>query len=187
VKVLRFVLALAIPLIAASPDIRKLSTEQKIELIEKEQAPSKSEIIFNQSELNAYIVRKLPEVAPQGVRNTKLELYQGKATGYAIIDFPKLRRHSQGDLSDWFLRKLIGGERPVTVVASLKSSGGMATVDVQSVEINGRTISGRSLDLLIDMFVLPLYPEAKIGEPFELNRKVDHIEVAPGAARVYMR
>ena len=34
---------------------------------------------------------------------------------------------------------------------------------------------------------MPLYPNAKIDEPFELADRIDRIEVTPAAARVYIK
>jgi hypothetical protein len=40
------------------------------------------------------------------------------------------------------------------------------------------------LDFLIQNFVLPYYPDAKIGQPFELAHRIDRLEVRPGEVRV---
>jgi hypothetical protein len=40
---------------------------------------------------------------------------------------------------------------------------------------------------LIQTFILPLYPNAKIDEPFELADRVDRIEVKPAEVRVWMK
>ena len=69
----------------------------------------------------------------------------------------------------------------------IQSARGRATVHVTRVEIGGLAVSGASLDFLINTFLLPLYPNAKIDEPFALAHGVDRIEVTPAAARVYMR
>jgi hypothetical protein len=55
------------------------------------------------------------------------------------------------------------------------------------VEIGGLAVSGSTLDFLIHTFFMPLYPNAKIDEPFELADRIDRIEVTPAAARVYIR
>ncbi len=71
--------------------------------------------------------------------------------------------------------------------ASIQSANGRATVHLVRVEIGGLAVSGATLDFLIDTFFRPLYPDAKIDEPFELSDRVERIEVTPAEARVYIK
>jgi hypothetical protein len=57
-------------------------------------------------------------------------------------------------------------------------------VDVQKVEISGMEIDGRTLDFLIQNVLLPLYPDAAVGRPFELGHHIERLDVQPGAVRV---
>jgi hypothetical protein len=82
------------------------------------------------------------------------------------------------------MSQLLEGERPVTVTARLRSSGGNATVDVLSVQISGITLDGRTLDFLIQHFLLPVYPEAAVGRPFELGDRIERLDVQPGGVDV---
>jgi hypothetical protein len=174
---------LALALAIAGP----LTTKQKLELIESEHAAPGSKILFPQSEINSYLVTEIPHVVPQGLRAPKLQLTAGKAYGTALVDFSKLRHASQDSLGWSILGRLLEGERPVAVTAKVTSANGTATVDLEKVQISGNAISGRPLRLLLEMFVYPLYPEAKVGEPFALQHGVDRIEVLPGAAQVLMK
>lgn len=103
-----------------------------------------------------------------------------------MVDFLKLR-HAQGESTPWLISKLIEGEKFVRVNARIQSANGRATVYLQRVEISGLGVSGSTLDFLIRTFFLPLYPNAKINEPFELQDGVDRIEVVPEQARVVIR
>jgi hypothetical protein len=82
---------------------------------------------------------------------------------------------------------LLQGEHELAVTAHVRSQGGTATVDLQKVEVAGVPISGSALDFLIQNYLRPNYPDAKIGRPFELKYNMDRIEVAPGTAYVYMK
>jgi hypothetical protein len=73
------------------------------------------------------------------------------------------------------------------VTARIQSAKGRATVYLERVEIGGLAVSGSTLDFMIHNFFTPLYPNAKIDEEFELADKIDHIEVTPAEARVYIR
>jgi hypothetical protein len=76
------------------------------------------------------------------------------------------------------------GERPVSVTARIRSAGGRATVDVQRVEISGIAIDGRTLDFLVQNVLLPQYPNAVLGRPFELGHHIEKLDVQPAAVGV---
>jgi hypothetical protein len=82
------------------------------------------------------------------------------------------------------MSKLLEGERPVSVTARIRSAGGTATVDVERVEISGIVIDGRTLDFLIENILLPLYPNAVVGRPFELGHRIERLDVEPRAVGV---
>jgi hypothetical protein len=46
-----------------------------------------AQVSLSQKELNAWVEAELPKAAPEGVRNTKLELGAGSAVGTALVDF----------------------------------------------------------------------------------------------------
>ncbi len=54
-------------------------------------------------------------------------------------------------------------------------------------EISGITAEGRTLDFLITNFVVPNFPDAKIGMDFELGYNIDHFEIQPGRVVVALR
>jgi hypothetical protein len=162
------------------------SVTHKLDLIESGQAKPGSVFRFTAAELNAWARATAPVTVGEGLRQPRLELGNNSATGYALVDFLKLR-HSAGVETNWLVAKLIQGEKPVMAKAQLESGNGRATVHLQRVEIGGLTVSGATLDFLIKNFFLPLYPDAKIDEPFELAYRIDRIEVTPAEARVYIR
>ena len=43
------------------------------------------------------------------------------------------------------------------------------------------------LDFLIQNYLLPYYPEAKIGQPFELNHRMDRLDIKPNQVAVYIK
>jgi hypothetical protein len=173
---------LAAPLLpSASPDY--LAAVHKFSLIEHDRLRPGSRVVLTPPELNAYAARQVAEVAPGGVRNPRLELGSGMATASALIDFGKLRR-TEGKPPGWIMSYLLDGERPVRVVARIRSSGGTATVDLQSVAISGITIEGRLLDYLIRNYLLPAYPEAKVGQPFALGHRIERLDVQPATVGV---
>lgn len=155
----------------------------KFSLIEHERLKPGSRVVLTPAELNAYARQEIAEVAPDGVRNPRLELGSGTASASALIDFGKLRR-AQGKPPGRILAYLLDGERPVTIAARIRSSGGTATVDVQEVQISGVTIEGRMLDFLIRNYLMQAYPNAKVGQPFALGHRIERLDVQPSAVGV---
>ena len=84
------------------------------------------------------------------------------------------------------MTKLLSGERPIRVTTRIRSAAGAATVDVESVEISGFTIDGAMLDYLIEHYLVPQFPEAKVGTPFRLDHRIDRLEVKPSAVDVVL-
>jgi hypothetical protein len=159
------------------------SAKQKFGLIEAERLRPGSLVTLTYPELDAWVAREVPN----GVRNPHIKVTaSGRATGSALIDFAKVRR-AQGQEPGWLMRKLLEGERPVSVTTRIRSSGGIATVDVERVEISGVVIDGNTLDFLIQNVLLPLYPYAAVGRPFELGHRIDRLDVAPAAVNVVIR
>ncbi|MBV9508284.1 MAG: hypothetical protein JO323_25105 [Acidobacteriia bacterium] len=159
------------------------SAKEKFARIESEGLPAGSRVALSSAELNSFIEHELPSVT-DGVQNPLLELLgPGLARGSALIDFAKLRR-SQGHPPGWLMSKLLEGEHPVRVTASIRSAAGQATVDVQKVEISGIVINGSMLDFLIQHFLIPLYPTAAVGRPFALEHRMDRLEVQSGTVTV---
>ncbi len=157
-----------------------LSAKRKFDEISSDRLRPGTRVTLSLGELNAWVA----EEAPGGVRNTRLAVTApGVAAGSALVDFAKLER-SQGGQPGWLMSKLLEGERPVRVTARIRSGGGQATVDVDRVEIAGVQIDGRTLDFLIRNFLLPMYPEAAIGRPFDLGHRIDRLEVQPAAVTV---
>ena len=169
---------------AADPQVERVN--RKIDLIQSGRARPGSVLVFTVAELNAWGRAKAAEVVPEGFRDARLELGNGSATSYALVDFLKLR-HAAGIETNWLVAKLIQGEKPLKVTADIQSAHGRATVHLTRVEIGGIAVSGAPLDFLIQTFFTPLYPDAKIDQPFELADGVDRIEVTPAEARAFIR
>jgi len=173
---------LIVPLLrSASSDYQ--AAAHKVTLIQQDRVKPGSRVVLTPAQLNAYARQEVAEAAPDGVRNTLVELGPGTATASALIDFGKLRR-AEGKPPGRIMAYLLDGERPVSITARIQSSGGTATVDVQQVEISGVAIEGPMLDFLIHSYVMQAYPNAKIGEPFALGHRIERLDVQPSAVGV---
>jgi len=166
---------MSVLLVAAAPAFDNYtSAQQKFDLIVSDRLRAGARVTLTYPELDAWVARE----APNGVRNPHLAVTaSGLVRGTAIVDFAKVRK-AQGQEPGWLMRKLLEGERPVSVTARIRSGAGTATVDVERVEISGLAIDGSTLDFLIQNILLPLYPDAAIGRPFELGHKINRLEIA---------
>jgi hypothetical protein len=162
------------------------SAWRKLESIERGR-PGGTSVVFTPAELNAWVGDATRTLAPQGARNPRLELADGRATGYADIDFLKLRQAASGEAPGWLMRNLFSGVRPVKVIARIQSRNGRARVDVARVEVSGIAIEGPALDFLIEDFVRPLFPNAIVSEWFALQHGIDHFTVNSAGIAVFMR
>src|SRR3974390_635695 len=82
-----------------------LSASRKFQLIESERLRPHTRISLTSAELNAWVQQQAAASFPAGVRNTRLVLSTGAATGSASIDFGKVRR-AQGNPPGWLMSKL---------------------------------------------------------------------------------
>lgn len=156
------------------------AAKQKIDRIESGKLREGTRVTLTYAELAAWVAHE----APAGVRDPQIRVSMpGIATGSAHIDFGKVQR-AQGAKPGWLMSKLLDGERPVSVTVRMRSGGGSATVDVQKVEISGIVIDGSTLDFLIQNILLPMYPNAAIGKPFQLGDRIDHLDVLPAGVTV---
>jgi len=167
----------AIPLLfsalLSAADGGYVSAKRKLDAIDSDRLPAGTRVEFSQAELAAYVEKE----APAGVRNPRLHFGTAEVvTGTALIDFGKVE-HAQGQHPGWLMSRILEGERPVSVTARIRSANGRATVDVERVEISGIVIDGRTLDFLIQNVLLPLYPSAVVGKPFELGHRMEKLDV----------
>lgn len=157
-----------------------VSAKRKFDLIDSDRSRPGTRVELTASELNAYIEHEVPT----GVHHPKLQVISpGVTTGTAMIDFGQVRR-AQGYSPGWLMSKLLDGERPVSVTAKITSAHGQATVDVQRMVISGVEIDGKTLDFLIQNFLLAMYPDAAVDRPFELGHRIERLDVQPAAVGV---
>jgi len=157
----------------------------KLNFLFSGQAAPGSVILFPPDEVDAWVRTRVPARFP-GIRAPKVALGTGNVTASAMVDFTKILA-GEGQPLNPAVAKLFEGERPVRVVARIESSGGHAVVSPTRVEVARVAATGSALDLLVKTFLLPLFPDAKIGQPFELGLNIDHVDVRPDGVRVAIK
>src|SRR5438093_335986 len=111
------------------------SAQQKLDLIQANQAKPGSTVVFTPAEVNAWAHASLPGLVPKGVRNDHLDLGVDIITGTALVDFLKVRE-GLGKSTGTIMSKLLQGERPVKAVVRIVSSKGRATVYLTRIEMS---------------------------------------------------
>jgi hypothetical protein len=156
------------------------SARRKVDLIESGRLLPGARVDLSLPELNAFCEKEVPD----GIRNPKLVVAEPETvTGTALVDFGKLRR-AQGYQPGWLMSKLLDGERPVSATARVHTGGGKVTVEVERASISGLEIDGRTLDFIIQNFVVPFYPEATVGRPVAMGFRIERLQLAPAGVGV---
>lgn len=159
------------------------SFQKKLDDINNEKVPRGARIVLTSAEINAFARNAARDIAPRAVHDLKLVLGSGNATGTARVDFLELNK-ARGGSSNWLMERMFAGERTVKVIAHMQTSEGRGRVDVDRVEVGDVAVDGPALQFLIDHYVVPEFPNAKVGQWFKLEHHVDHLEIKPEAVTV---
>jgi hypothetical protein len=177
-------LCLAPFLSAADPQFER--AEEKLDRLVDGKASPGSEILFTPAEIEAWTREKAHEQVGDAFRNPRVTLETGTGAGSALVDFLKMRE-AKGKTTNALMAMMLQGERPLTVYVRVSSAAGRCTVYLTRVELSGAEISGALLDYLIKTFLLQMYPDVRLGEPFELGLNMERIELKPEGVRVVMK
>jgi hypothetical protein len=183
---LRLAIAAIVLLAPASAQDLYHRAQQKLDKFSANQYKPRQVVDFSPAEINAWAAVKVPESVPEGIRNPHVDLGQGTITATASVDFLKIRQ-AKGQVTNRLIARMIEGEHPLKVVVRLSSAGGRCTAYLTRVELSGVVLEGSILDFLIQNFFTPLYPDAKINQPFDLDYNIDRIEATPQSLRVTMK
>lgn len=178
-------LSLVAPALRAADPLYERA-QQKLDAIEQRRVKRGSSVTFTPEEINAWARVTVPQIVPEGIRDEKVVLGNGTGTGFAIVDFLKMRQ-GKGEATNWFFSKLIEGERPLKVDVRVESSGGRCAVYLTRVEISSAVANQTVLEFLVKTFFIPLYPDAKINQPFDLDYDIDRIDLKPTGATVVIK
>jgi hypothetical protein len=161
------------------------SIQKKMDDIVNDRLKPGARVYMPQRELLAYEQAQAVAIAPKAVHNVTLELREGAGTSSAAIDFLELNK-ARGGQSNWLMDQILAGERLVKVSLRVQTRDGKARVDVERVEIGGAAMQGSALDFLIQNYVLPQFPNAKVDQWFPLEHRMDRIEIHPDGVTVVM-
>jgi hypothetical protein len=148
------------------------SMQRKLDHIEKNGRlphPSTTPTVFSEREINAYMVSDNVQL-PAGVESVKLVGEGGVVTGTTHVDFDKVRA---GVRSSNPLLSMFSGVHDVVVVTHARGENGTGYVHVDSVSIDGVEVPHFVLELFVEKYLTPKYPEIGLDSKFALPDRVD--------------
>jgi hypothetical protein len=68
------------------------SAQRKLDALDAHTVLRGGSVSFTPAEINAWARVRVPQIVPEGLRDQRVELGNGTATGYAVADFLKMRQ-----------------------------------------------------------------------------------------------
>jgi hypothetical protein len=167
-----------------SPEYRAM--EQKIAYLKQNAAkphPDTKPTELAEREVNAYFGEGGVKL-PKGVSHVRLTSTPGVIEGHAQVDFEAL---TQGKSALNPLLSLFSGTHDIHVVAQATGSNGSASIRAQSVSLDGMEVPQMLLQLFVQHFLTPKYPNVGITSTFKLPLHIDSAVVDTGRVRLVQK
>lgn len=129
---------------------------------------------LSEQEINAYVNSGAVKL-PDGVHNLRLVGDEGVVVGTARADFDEIKAGRRGSMNP--LLALFSGTHDLRVSAHAVGRNGTGVVDVDSVEIDGTVVPRMAIDLFVEHYVKPKYPDAGTHSTFRLPDEIDSAQV----------
>jgi hypothetical protein len=139
--------------------------EKNAELAHPNQAPTE----ITEQEVNAYFAAGKVKL-PAGVQSVAFQAHPGVITASCRVDFDQVKA---GTHSSNPLLPLFSGVHDVVVVANASGTAGQGLVDVQSVSLDGVEVPQILLEIFVDKYLTPKYPNVGLQSRFALPAKID--------------
>ena len=156
----------------AKPLSDAASMEQKLRHLDTNGGlahPDQTPTTLTEPEANAYLDSDKVKL-PVGVQSLKLQGEPGIITGDAQVDFDRIR---EGTRSSNPLLSIFSGVHEVVVVAHAYGAGRQGYVHVDSVSLDGVEIPHFVLELFVEKFLTPKYPQVGLDSQFALPDRID--------------
>jgi hypothetical protein len=131
--------------------------------------PDGTPTILTEGEVNAYLASGDLDI-PDGVKSVKLQGQPGVINGTAQVDFDRLR---EGTNSSNPLLSIFSGVHEVNVVAHAHGAAGKGFVQIDSVSLDGVEVPRFVLNLFVEKYLQPKYPELGLDSRFSLPDRID--------------
>ncbi len=151
--------------VVASMERKLQHVESNAQLAHPDRAPTE----FTEQEINAYFAAGRVEL-PAGVRSVNFQGEPGFVTATTRVDFDQLKA---GRNSSHPLLSIFSGLHDVVVTAHGHGAGGRGIVHVDSVSLDGVEIPRFVLQLFVEKYLQPKYPNVGLDSRFGLPDRID--------------
>jgi hypothetical protein len=142
--------------------------------------PDQAPTVFTEDELNAYFAARRV-MLPAGLKSVQFVLTPGALQSALKVDFDQLTANARSSNP---LLSIFSGVHDVVVKAHGEGSGGVARAHVDSVALDGSELPRFLLELFVDKFLKPKYPNASLDPTFKLPEKIDLLTLGEHKATV---
>lgn len=172
-------------LLSGSDDLYMVA-DQKLDQIAENRVSRGAIVHLTPAEVNALVRGKIAEEGVEGITNPIATLGEDSATWSGLVDFGRLPQLAKYK-NNFLLSSLLKDAKQVEAAIGLISANGQATIDVKHVTIGETRFEGSTLGFLVQQVVLKDYPDAKLGEPFDLEHNVESIKLRSSGITVKIK
>jgi len=167
----------------ADPAARFERKLQRVQSNGTQAYPDPSPTQFTEQETNAYFASGKVEL-PAGVRSVVFQEQPGMVIGTSRVDFDQLKagRNSYNPLLSVF-----SGVHEVVVTTHAYGAKREGVVHVDSVTLDGVEVPSFVLELFVEKYLKPKYPNIGIDSRFALPARVDSATVGPNTVTVIQK
>lgn len=142
---------------------------QRIESNARQPHPNPATTDLTEQEVNAYLASRDVQL-PAGVQSVLLQGQPGAVNGTSRVDFDQVKA---GQRSYNPLLSVFSGIHDVEVMTHAHGAAGRGYVHVDSVAIDGIEVPNFALQLFVDKYIKPKYPNVGIDSEFVLPDRID--------------
>jgi len=149
-----------------------VSAQRKVDHVQANGAlalPDPQPTEFTEKEINAYLASGKVSL-PEGVQSVHLVGADGSVTGTSRVDFDKLHGASRSSNP---LLSMFSGVHDVEVHAHARGDRGTGIIHVDTVVLDGTEIPHFLLQLFVDKYLKPKYPQVGLDTRVALPDKID--------------
>lgn len=156
----------------AAGDALVAGADKKIDHIQQNgtlEHPDEKPTEFTEQEINAYIASGRVKL-PQGVQSVRFTGQPDLVTANARVDFDAIKA---GRSSSNPLLSVFSGVHDVVIIANARGTNHEGRVQVDSVSLDGVEIPRFALQLFVEKYLQPKYPNIGMTSQFALPAKID--------------
>ncbi len=138
--------------------------------------PDPKPVVLTESEVNAYFGEGGVKL-PTGVSEVRLSSRTGIIDGHAHVDFEEIMRgHNKSNP----IYGLFSGSHDIHIVAEAAGINGIASIKVQTVELDDVAVPQWALEFFVQRYITPKYPNVGLTSTFKMPLRIQTATVGSG-------